>query len=133
MTMTAEQAIAELAHAVNRGGGQREVAEAFAHEHGYLGNQIAYGIALGVIGKCRFALHSDGTVSRCGDVMMPLALGRNPERGTDEWTEEQEARMDHPYHDGEFTCNAVRGALVTLLGNDARTSVWRFETCWIWR
>lgn len=122
---TAYGAVQMLGAAVNRGGRQADVAEAIGAEHGYLVNQIVYGIALGVIRKCRFALRSDATepVASCGSIMYPLAVDPH---------EDKVARDDHPYHDGELTCNAVRGALVTLLGAGAAVD-WRDARCWIWK
>lgn len=129
---TATEAVTDLAHAINRGGRQKDVAEAIRKEHGYLVNQIVYGIAMGVIGKCRFALPSTigDPITTCGDAMMLLAIGENPERGSSAWSIQQIFRRDHPYHDGELTCNAVRGALVTL--GVMTDKSWREPTNWIW-
>jgi len=126
------EAIVALARAVNRGSRQTDVADALGAEHGYLVNQIIHAIALGVIRKCRFALRSDVTepVASCGDIMALLANGPNPDRDTPEWIVNRAARRDHPYHDGELTCNSVRGALVTLTCYDDES--WRRSTCWIW-
>jgi hypothetical protein len=109
-----------LARAINHGGGQRDVAIALGGEHGYLVNQIVYGVALGAIRKCRFAISGDAVTS-CGDVMYMLATDPG---------ETREQRDDHPYHDGELSCNAIRGALVTL--GVAKDESWRRATCWIW-
>lgn len=123
----AATAVTQLAAAVNRGGRQSDVAEALGAEHGYLVNQIVYAVAWGVMRKCRFAI--DGAlVKSCGDVMYPLAI---------DGQESRERRSDHPYHDGELTCNAVRGALVTLneyvQPGSMVTPSWQQSDSWIWR
>jgi hypothetical protein len=122
-TATAHAAILALSAAVNTGARQGGIAEALGSEHGYLVNQIVYGIALGVIRKCRFALRSDESepVASCGQIMYPLAIDPG---------ETTVARSDHPYHDGELTCNAIRGALVTL--GVYSDEAWRRSTCYIW-
>lgn len=121
---TAEKAVNDLARAMNTGGRQNDVADAIGSEHGYLVNQIVHGIALGVIRKCRSAVRSDPNepVASCGQINYPLA------NGTDDTLEE---RIDHPYHDGELTCNAVRGALITL--NSYHNREWRSSHCYIWK
>jgi hypothetical protein len=114
-------AVQMLSAAVNRGGRQADVAEALGSEHGYLVNQIVYGIALGVIRKAWFAFSAED-IKSCGDVMYLLAVDPG---------ETKEARSDHPYHDGELSCNAIRGALVTLgVYNDGS---WRQPESWIWK
>ncbi|HZL92303.1 MAG TPA: hypothetical protein VFB99_01625 [Vicinamibacterales bacterium] len=135
-TAAAHGAVQMLAAAVNTGARQAGIAEALGSEHGYLVNQIVYGIALGVIRKCRFALRSDESepVASCGSIMYPLATdpgGREPRPGGASPREDKVARDDHPYHDGELTCNAIRGALVTL--NCYKDESWRRSTCYIWR
>lgn len=124
-SMTAEEGVAALATAVNRGGRQADVADALGGEHGYLVNQLAYGFALGIMRKCRFALRgADEPVASCGSIMYPLATDPG---------EDAIARDDHPYHDGELTCNAVRGALVTLSGVGIHSNDWRAPLWWGWK
>lgn len=128
---TAYAAVQMLASAANRGGRQKDVADAIGAEHGYLVNQIVHGIALGVIRKCRMAIRFEREeVASCGQIMYLLANGPNYDRDTPEWLLNRAARRDHPYHDGELTCESIRGALITL--NCYDDGSWQRPTCWIW-
>lgn len=113
----------DLATAINRGMKQREIAGAIGREHGYLVNNLVYGVALGVIEKCRFALRTDKNepVASCGEIDYALAIDPG---------ETKEQKNDHPYHDGELTCNAVRGALITL--GVYHNASWRSYFSYIW-
>lgn len=109
---------------------QKDIAAAVGAEHGYHVNNIVHGIALGVLRKARFAVNGEN-VKSCGDVMYLLANGLNPERYSEEWDQQKIERQDHPYHDGEVSCNAIRGALITL--NVYHGMLWRKPECWVWR
>lgn len=129
MTTTAHQPTVDaLFHEINRGTEWREIGDAIGAEHGYLVNQFSQGWARGILRKC----WPDKT---CGQVMYLLANGPNfdhSQRTTSEYLANQAARQDHPYHDGELTCNVVRAALLVFSitnwhASDAGMTYWRGE------
>lgn len=111
----AREAVDTLGHVVNGSTTWKHVGDAFGHEHGYLLQQIAYAMARGILLKCY-------SYKSCGDIMYLLAHGPNPERGTSDYDAQKEKRNDHPYHDGELTCDTVRAAVGILFYDGWRPS-----------